>query len=462
VGDQLLVSVAARLLSALRPGDSIARFAGDAFVVVCEETNEQEAHELAAQLLAALAAPFDLDDQRVYIGASIGIALSPPQPASDLLRFAGAAMHDAKARGRGRAHVFDAALAEESRDRLELSNDLREAMSRDQLALHYQPVVELATGRMLAVEALARWHHPTRGDVPAAHLVHVAEVTGLAASLDKWAVERACRDFSQLIPAFGGHPRIAVNISAGHLADSDFEGSVLSAVAAHGLGDGGLALEITESVLMQDPVLAGAILRRLRDRGVDSFIDDFGTGYSSLAYLSRLPVTTVKIDRTFIERMPRDSEALAIVASMVDLARTMQMTTIAEGVETVEQAGLLHALGCTAAQGFLWSPAVLPSELIDVVKGLEDGRFDVPPRAATTGLATRDSRQLVNDTHGLHVLLRLHGEGASLFTIVDVLNGSGYQAPHGARWQRETVAQVISHIAYPDLPSSGEPWMPEL
>jgi diguanylate cyclase (GGDEF)-like protein/PAS domain S-box-containing protein len=457
-GDELLVSVATRLLAALRPGDSVARFGGDEFVVVCEDTDEQTARDLAAQLLAALAAPFEIRGQRLYVGASIGIAVSPPHPASELLRFADAAMYDAKTGGRGRIHVFDSALAEESTDRLGLSNDLREALSRDQLVLHYQPIVELATGRVLGVEALARWQHSTRGPVSPARFVGVAELTGLANALDRWAVERACREYEILAEAFGGQPRIAVNISAGHLADPDFEDMVLSSLAAHGVREGGLVLEITESVLMADPVHAGALLKRLRDRGVESSIDDFGTGYSSLAYLGRLPVTTLKIDRAFIGRVTEDADALAITASMIDLARTMRMTTVAEGVETVQQATVLQRLGCNAGQGFLWSAAVPPDELIANLCSLKDRCFEVPRREShALPYSPRANHDRVTDEHGLHRLLRLHRDGASLATIAAALNAEGYRTPRALRWHRATVARVISDVAYPDLWSMADP-----
>jgi EAL domain-containing protein (putative c-di-GMP-specific phosphodiesterase class I) len=358
----------------------------------------------------------------------------------------------AEASGRGRTHVVDTTLADESRDRLELSNDLRSALAGDELALHYQPIVDLATGRLLAVEGLARWQHPNRGAVPAATLVHSAEVTGQAALLDKWAVESACRDYDELRGAFAGEPRITVNISASHLAASDLEGTVLSAVAAHRVPHGGLVLEITESVLMTDPVLAGALLQRLRDRGVESCIDDFGTGYSSLAYLSRLPVTTLKIDRMFTEHITADADALAIVAAMVDLARTMRLTTVAEGVETVEQAAILNQLGCTAAQGYLWGAAMPPTQLVTTLRSMPDGIFSVPPRTnAALPEPIPQATRPVTAAHGLRQLLQLHRDGASIFTISDALNADGYRTPDGKPWHPAAVARAVTEAAYPDL-----------
>jgi diguanylate cyclase (GGDEF)-like protein/PAS domain S-box-containing protein len=374
-GDQLLVCVAERLADAVRAEDTVARFGGDEFVVVCEDTDEVRAREIADRMAAALAEPFDLDGQRLHVRATIGIAISPPHSAPDLVRFAESAMYDAKARGRNRVQVFDAALAEESVDRLELSNDLRDALARDELVLHYQPVMNLATGDLLGVEALARWHHPSRGPVSPAKFVPVAEASGLATALDRWALDRVRRDTEVLRLAMPRRLHVAVNISATHLSDSDLEETVLAALGTGDLSACELLLEVTESGMMDNLEQARAVLERLRAHGVESAIDDFGTGYSSLSYLSRLPVSTVKIDRSFIENITEDTDALAIASSVIRLTRTMGLTTIAEGVETPEQLAVLRRLGCTAAQGFLFSPAVAPAALVEVVKRLTDRHF---------------------------------------------------------------------------------------
>jgi diguanylate cyclase (GGDEF)-like protein/PAS domain S-box-containing protein len=375
-GDQILVRVAERLVAAVRAEDTVARFGGDSFVVVCEDTDEERACEVADRLMAALAEPFDLDGQRLHLRATIGIAISPPHSAPDLVRFAEAAMYNAKARGRNRVQVFDTALAEESTDRLALSNDLRDALARDELALHYQPVMDLTTGRVLGVEALARWHHPSRGPVSPAKFVPVAEATGLAAALDRWALDRVRRDAAELRRAL---PRlhVAVNISATHLSDPDLEEAVLSALGTGHLSADELILEVTESAMMDNIDQARAVLERLKAHGVQSAIDDFGTGYSSLSYLSRLPVSTVKIDLSFIEHITEDTDALAITSSVIRLARTMGLTTIAEGVETAGQLAILRQLGCTGAQGFLFSPAVAPDALAEVVERLDNPHVDV-------------------------------------------------------------------------------------
>jgi diguanylate cyclase (GGDEF)-like protein/PAS domain S-box-containing protein len=386
-GDRLLVQVANRLTDAVRSGDTVARFGGDEFVVVCEDTDETGARDVAQRLQAALAGPFELDGRRAYVGVSIGIAVSPPHSAPDLLRFADAAMYASKSSGPGRVQVFDATLAEEAADRLTLGSDLRDALSHDELTLHYQPVVELATGSLVGLEALARWSHPVRGAVSPARFVAVAENSGLGPALNRWALHRACRDAGLLRGLMHTLPRIAVNISVRHLMDTDLEADVLAAISGGELSAEELVLEITESALMDNPDQTCQLLERLRARGVKTAIDDFGTGYSSLGYLNRLPVTTLKIDRSFIRDITEDPSSLAITASVIQLARSMRLTTIAEGVETVEQLTLLQSLGCWAAQGFLWSPALPPDALAASVNRLPARRFEVGLADAIIGPA---------------------------------------------------------------------------
>jgi EAL domain-containing protein (putative c-di-GMP-specific phosphodiesterase class I) len=273
--------------------------------------------------------------------------------------------------------VFDVTLAEDAADRLMLGNDLRDALARDELALHFQPVVELATGLLVGLEALARWTHPTRGPVSPQRFVEVAETSGFASTLNRWALHRARREAGLLRRIMPALPRIAVNISVRHLMDADLEADVLSAVSGDELHPHELVLEITESALMDNPDQTRKLLERLRARGVKTAIDDFGTGYSSLAHLNRLPVATLKIDRSFIRNITVDADSLAITASIIELARSMGLATIAEGVETIEQLTLLQSLGCWAAQGFLWSPALAPEALAHLINRLPDRRFAV-------------------------------------------------------------------------------------
>jgi diguanylate cyclase (GGDEF)-like protein/PAS domain S-box-containing protein len=381
-GDRLLIAAAERLSSSARPGDTVARLGGEEFAIVCEDVDPAAAHELAAQVLGALSAPFQVAGQRTFISASIGIAVSPPCVGEELLRGANAAMLVAQARGHGRAELFNPlSVDDDTRDRLTLSNDLRDALANDELMLHYQPLVNLTTGRIVGVEALARWNHPVRGPVSPMVFVAVAEATGLAPTLDRWALERACSDLRLLREIVDGALRVSVNLSASHLADDDLEDTVVLALRDHGLTGDELELEITESAIMDNPDKARTLLQRLRSRGITVAIDDFGTGYSSLGYLARLPATTLKIDRGFVMGINDDPTAVAIVASIIDLGRAMQLTTIGEGIETVDQLRVLRHLGCNVGQGYLFSPALSLEELANKVNQLPRGRFPIATAA---------------------------------------------------------------------------------
>jgi diguanylate cyclase (GGDEF)-like protein/PAS domain S-box-containing protein len=376
-GDSLLVQVARRLEEATGPHDAVARFGGDEFVVVVEDTDEAMALDLAERLLSVLSEPYCIDDRRMYLTASIGISLSPPMSGPDLLRLADAAMYEAKAAGRAKVRTSRMSSPQELTDRLNLNNDLRDALAHDQLELHYQPVVELATGRIVGVEALARWNHPQRGSVSPALFVPVAESTGMGPQLDRWVLQRACRDRPHIERILGPGASISVNVSAAHLAEPDFEQSLVETLQEAGTPFDRIVLEITESAVMADPEKATAILGRLRGRGMATAIDDFGTGYSSLGYLHQLPVSSLKIDHSFVERMVRDLDALAITASVMELARNMKLKVVAEGVERLEQLEQLAELGCPLGQGYLWSPALPLDELARLVSGLRHGAFEV-------------------------------------------------------------------------------------
>jgi diguanylate cyclase (GGDEF)-like protein/PAS domain S-box-containing protein len=471
IGDQLLIGVGARLLSAVSGRETVGRFGGDEFVIVCEDTDEQQAQAAARRLLDALTEPFRIDGAAVHVTASIGVAIAPAGTALsavDLLRHADTAVHAAKSAGRGRVHVFEQTLGEDVEHRYALSADLRAALADDALHLEYQPVVDLRSGAVVGLEALARWTHPERGPVPPSSFVAVAELTGLAPELDRWVVRRAVRDMAALRGA-GAVPEdayVAVNLSASNLTDTFVFDDLLSWTEKAGLPSGHVVLEITETAIMQNTDLAVRLLRRLRDQGFRVAMDDFGTGYSSLAYLRDLPISALKIDRSFVADITAQQDALAIVGSIVDLARAVGVAVVAEGVETPEQAALLQRLGVVIGQGWLWSPSVPLSALLS---GREWMSSLATASLATAGArTTRRWQRDVSVAHGLQRLLELHQYGASVATIAATLNAEGFRTPAGLRWHRTSVARVIAHqirrcAGTPDVCASGRraPWRGE-
>lgn len=365
VGDALLADVARRLTATVRPTDTVARFGGDQFLVVCEDVDEHGARAVAEAALAALRTPFPVaEGGEVTLTASTGLALTPPPSAAALVRRAEAALRAAKADGRGQVRVYDAEAAARAEQRFELGVDLARALASDELSLHYQPVVGLHSGQVVGVEALSRWQHRLLGAIPPGRFVEIAETEGLAATLDGWAVERALREAAGMRAAGVLAPTayVAVNLSARSLADPGLEEHVAAAADAAGLDPQDVVLEVTESATMTDATTAADLLGRLRRRGFRVAVDDFGTGHSSLSYLRRLPVSVLKIDRSFVGEIGTDAHVRAITASIVDLARTMGLSVVAEGVESLEHAAVLRRLGADAAQGWLWSPAVSPEE----------------------------------------------------------------------------------------------------
>jgi diguanylate cyclase (GGDEF)-like protein/PAS domain S-box-containing protein len=368
IGDDLLVEVARRLETAVRPSDTLARFGGDEFVIVCEDADVAEAEDIAERLAAVLKDPIEVAGSVHYVSASIGIATSPPleADANTLLRFADTAMYDAKARGRARSRVFDASLARASEDRLELTKDLGNALRENALEVHYQPVIELATGRLIGLEALTRWHHPLRGWIPPTIFVPLAEENGLIVDFDRWVLTRACRDGADL-RASGLLPRdalLSVNISARNVGDLGLVDTVRQAAVNAAFPLEALELEVTETAIMAEVPTIRLVLEGIRELGVGIALDDFGTGYSSLSFVRQLPVTTIKIDRSFTRHVATNPQDLAIATSVVDLARAVGLRTIAEGVETLEQVDMLHRLGCDAGQGYVWSSALPMDQLV--------------------------------------------------------------------------------------------------
>ena len=371
-GDQLLREVAARLQALVRAGDTVARLGGDEFVVLTEDLVDlDEPVRLARRIKEAFTAPVAIGASEVFTSASIGIAVADHDSDADgLLRDADAAMYLAKARGRDRYERFDEGLRTEATQKLQMENTLRRSMEVDGLRVHYQPEVDLATGRVVGMEALARWEHPVLGLLDAGAFIELAEETGLIVDLGTWVLHEACRQAGRWRAERAEPFAVRVNLSARQLVQPDLVDVVVEALHASALPASSLCLEITETALMDDPVLALAVLDQLHALGVHLAIDDFGTGYSSLAYLKRFPVDVLKVDRSFVDGLGDDAEDTAIVTAVVSMSRALGLQVVAEGVETERQLDELRRLGCDRAQGFLFSPARPADEFWAVADGL--------------------------------------------------------------------------------------------
>jgi diguanylate cyclase (GGDEF)-like protein/PAS domain S-box-containing protein len=352
-GDELLVEVASRLRTTVRPGDLVARFGGDEFVVVCENVDEEGVVALAGRVSEALARPMRLGGVDIRPYASVGVTVQTAEHAAadELIRDCDIAMYQAKAGGKGRITVLDQQARAEARDKLRLVAELRDAIENGDITLTYQPIFSSADGHPIAVESLARWTHPERGPISPATFVPLAEESGLISGLGLLVLDETCRQLAEWDHLLGAAapPRANVNVSALQL-DDNLPGQVAAALGRHGLDATRISIEITESALMKDPTSARDVLQQLRDLGIELAIDDFGTGYSSLAYLRHLPVDCLKVDRSFVAEMAQGHPEIA--SAVIALAATLNLCTVAEGVETLEQAEELTRLGATYLQGF--------------------------------------------------------------------------------------------------------------
>jgi diguanylate cyclase (GGDEF)-like protein/PAS domain S-box-containing protein len=372
VGDEVLKAVADRLVPIMRQGDTAARFGGDEFVVLCERLVSDEAvADIANRLLLAIKEPMELSDEATtVVSASIGIAMaSAPDARPDhLLRDADAAMYRAKEEGRGRFHVFDTALHERASRKLSIANELRTAVERGELRLEYQPQVRLSDGRLVGVESLVRWDSPGRGTLGPAAWIPIAEETQLIVTVGEWILAEACRVGTEwkrrhgtsLDPRF----KVGVNVSAVQLARPELIDCVVAALRDTGMDPAALCIEITESVLMRAPEQSLEALLGLKMLGLSIAVDDFGTGYSSLAYLHRFPIDVIKIDKSFVDGLNMgDERGRAIVRAVVELSEALGVQSVAEGVETAEQAAELTDAGCQAAQGYFYCRPRRPEDL---------------------------------------------------------------------------------------------------
>ena len=366
VGDRLLIAVGQRLVACLRPGDTVARFGGDEFGILLDEVADaDEARTIAERIGAALRAPFPMGAREWFISASIGISLGRPGRATpeEMLREAEIAMVRAKSDPSTRHALFEPSMSDQTIERIDLENDLRQAIERGELRLHYQPLVDLATERIVGFEALVRWQHPVRGLVPPSAFIPLAEETGLILPLGRWVLETACRQARTWRDARpnGSELFMSVNLSARQFVQPDLVDQVAAILADTGLDPQGLEIEITESVLMDQSEAGIRTLGRLRELGVRLVLDDFGTGYSSLSYLKHLPLDTIKIDRTFVAGLAGVTDR-SIVEAVVALARGLRIGVVAEGIETEAQFRILRDIGCDVGQGYLFARPLPASE----------------------------------------------------------------------------------------------------
>lgn len=372
IGDEVLIAVAGRLKHVTRPGDTVARLGGDEFAVVVDSVGSlEDIWRIALRIQQALSHPITVQDHSLTVGVSLGIAVDDGRTtdAVALLRDADTALHQAKARGRSRIVLFEEAMHTAAATQLQLEIELRQALQRQMLVMHYQPIVNLASGTIYGFEALMRWHRPLSGLMLPDSFLPIAEEAGMIPALGAWSIAEVCRQARRWRDQFGAAADmpISVNIHSRQFEQADLPQQVQRALHEFDLPGSALIIEITEKVALTDIDLAVSQLRQLKELGVRVVLDDFGAGYSSLSYLARLPVDGVKIDRVFIQSMMHDPLSATIVRAVMTLARELGLHVVAEGVETEEQRATLLNLGCTCAQGWLFDPAVDADAAADLI-----------------------------------------------------------------------------------------------
>jgi diguanylate cyclase (GGDEF)-like protein len=353
-GDALLKETAARLSSSLRETDVLARLGGDEFAIIqAGEANQAEAAAaLAGRIIDTIKSPYLLEGNEVTIGTSVGIAMAPADGSepTELIKKADLALYRTKSQGRNGYRFFDAQMTRDVDARHQLENDLRGAIARNEFELFYQPIIDIKTGKLFGAEALIRWRHPQKGLVLPDQFIPLAEETGLIAPIGEWVLQRGCFDAAGWPAQF----KVAINLSALQFRKSDLFDVILCALLESGLAPQRLELEITESTLLESDTDPLAVIRRLKNLGVCIALDDFGTGYSSLSYLTKFPFDKIKIDKSFTQNLTKRAECAAIIASVRALGVGLNILTVAEGVETEQQLGILRAAGVDLAQGYLF------------------------------------------------------------------------------------------------------------
>ncbi len=391
IGDQLLQSIARRLVANVRAPDTVSRQGGDEFIVLLSEVERwEEAAVAAKRMLRTVAQPQAVGEHDLHVTASIGVSVYPDDglDAETLIKNADTAMYQAKAHGPQSLKFFKPAMYERAVERQSIEESLRRALERQEFTLHYQPKVRLATGAITGAEALLRWTHPVRGLVPPGEFIHVAEDSGLVLPIGKWVLREACMQARAWADAGLPAATMAVNISAVEFAADGFLDGVFAVLEETGLDPQALELELTESVLMRRAAASEAILRTLKARGVQLAVDDFGTGYSSLSYLRRFPIDALKIDQSFVRQISTSPAETGIVSAVISMGRSLKLRVIAEGVETPEEADFLLAQQCDEAQGYHFSRPVPPRRFAELLAG---GSFPRHAAAKPQPLSRRSS-----------------------------------------------------------------------
>ena len=372
-GDQLLVAIGERLVRCMRTADTVARFGGDEFTILMEGVSEPaDVTRATTRIHDEIATPFTVEGQEIFTSASIGVTIAHPDydAPEQIIRDADTAMYRAKAQGRGRSEMFDLEMRAQAVARLQLENDLRRGVERNEFMLVYQPIVDLSTRAVVGFEALCRWHHPKRGLVSPLDFIPLAEDTGLIVPIGEYVLIEACRQAARWRAEPGGAKlRVSVNISSRQLSQSDLVATVQKALDAASLHPSALHLEITESAIMQNPETAFEMIERVRELGCSFAVDDFGTGYSSLSYLHRFAIDQLKIDSSFIQSSERKSAE--IIRSIIDLGRSLSIDVVAEGIETAQQAEHLRELHCGFGQGYLFSRPIDAEKAVEMVRKVQ-------------------------------------------------------------------------------------------